>query len=113
MTAHKAGTNEFQSLLPINIRKTGLHTFSPPNSTVITTNFHGSVTTGKEPMLKLVESTLLGPVAGTDEIGRRLVAYQMQMPTKGPNKEIDNSKITEVSDTLEIAHEGMHKLLEI
>jgi len=113
MTAHKAGTNEFQSLLPINIRKTGLHTFSPPNDTVITTNFHGSVTTGTEPMLKLVESTLLGPVAGTDEIRRRLVAYQMQMPTKGPNKKIDNSKITEVSDTLEIVYEGMYKLLEI
>jgi len=35
----------------------------------------------------------------------------MPMPTKGPNKEIDNSKITELSDTLEIVCEGMHNLL--
>jgi len=41
------------------------------------------------------------------------LAYQMQMPTKGPNKEIDNSKITELSDTLEIVYEGMYNLLDL
>jgi len=37
----------------------------------------------------------------------------MQMPTKGPNKETDNSKIIELSDTLEIVCEGMHTLLSL
>jgi len=63
--------------------------------------------------MKLVESTLLGPAAGTAETGRRLVAYQMQIPMTGPNKEIDNSRITEVSDTLEIVYEGMYNLIEL
>jgi len=112
-TVHETGINEFQTLLPIKIRKTGRHPFSPPNGTVITTNVEGSITTGTEPMMKLLESTLLGPAAGTDEIRRRLVAYQMQMPTKGPNKEINNSKITEVSDALEIVYKGMYNLLEL
>ena len=35
MIAHEAGTNEFQPLLPINIRKKGLHTLSPPNGTCL------------------------------------------------------------------------------
>jgi len=63
--------------------------------------------------MKMVESTLLGPAAGTDKIGRRLVAYQMQMPmtSKGPTTEVDNSRLTEISETLEIVYEGMYILL--
>jgi len=68
-TVHETGTNEFQTLLPTNVRKKGRCPFSPPNGTVITANVDGSVTTGTEPMMKLLESTLLGPAAGTDEIG--------------------------------------------
>jgi len=113
MTVHETGTNEFQPLLPTNIRKKGRYPFSPHNGTVITTSANGSATTGTEPMMKILESTLLGPVAGTNETGRRLVAYQMQMPTKGPNKETDNSKIMELSDTLEIVYEGMYHLLSL
>jgi len=113
MIAQEAGTNEFQMLFPIHIRKTGRKPFSPQNGLVVTTKV-GSVTTGTEPMMKLIESTLLGPVAGTDEVGRRLVAYQMQMPMKGKgrNKVVDNSMITEVSETLEIVYEGMYTRLD-
>jgi len=114
MTAHEAGTNEFQTLLPIHIRKTGPNPFSPQNGLVTTTKVNGLITTGTEQMMKLLESTLLGPAAGTDTVGRKLVAYQMQMPMKGKgrNKEVDNSKITEKSETLEIVCEGMYTLLE-
>jgi len=59
-------------------------------------------------MLMLLESTLLGAAAGTSETGCRLVTYQMQMPTK--DKETDNSKIRELSETLEIVYEGMYDL---
>ena len=111
MKAQEAGTNKFQTLFPINIRKKGRNQFTPPNGKVVTTRIHGPAWT--EPMMKVVESTLLGPAAGTDEVGRRLVAYQMQMPMKGKgrNKEVDNSMITEVSETLEIVYEGMYTLL--
>ena len=105
MIAQEAGTNEFQTLFPLHFRKKGRNSFTPPNGKVVTTGIQGPAWT--EPMMKLVESTLLGPAAGTNETGRRLVACQMQIPTKGPNKEIDTSKIKEVSETLEIAHEGM------
>jgi len=111
MKAQEAGTNEFQTLFPINIHTTGQNPFTPPNDKVVTTRIHGPTWT--EPMMKVVESTLLGPAAGMDEVGRRLVAYQMQMPMKGKgrNKEVDNSMITEVSETLEIVYEGMYTLL--
>jgi len=79
MIAHEAGTNEFQTLFPLNIRKKGRNPLSPPNGKVVTTGVQSP--TGTEPMMKLLESTLLGPAAGTDETGRRLVAYQMQIPT--------------------------------
>jgi len=113
MIVQEAGTNEFQTLFPINIRKTGRNPLSPPNGKVVTTRVQGPAWT--EPMMKLVESTLLGPAAGTDEVGRRLVAYQMQMPMKGKgrNQEVDNSMITEVSETLEIVYEGMYNLIEL
>jgi len=111
MTAHETGTNEFQTLLPINICKKGLYALNPPNGTVITASLTapGSITHGTEPLMMLLESTLLGPAAGTDTTGRRLVAYQMQMP-KTRNK-TDNSKITELSETLEIVCEGKYELL--
>jgi len=111
MIAQEAGTNEFQTLFPLNIRKKGRNPFTPPNGKVVTTKIQGPVCT--EPLMKLVESTLLGPAAGMAETGRRLAACQMQIPTTGPNKEIDNSRITEVSDTLEIVYEGMHNLMEL
>jgi len=111
MKAQEAGTNKFQTLFPINIRENGRNQFTPPNGKVVTTRIHGPAWT--EPMMKIVESTLLRPAAGTDEVGFRLVAYQMQMPMKGKgrNKEVDNSMITEVSETLEIVYEGMYTLL--
>jgi len=66
-------------------------------------------------MLKLLESTLLGPAAGTDTTGRRLVAYQVQMPMKRNKTDnrmnTDNSKITKLSETLEIVYEGIYDLL--
>ena len=111
MIAQEAGTNEFQTMFPIHLRKKGPNSFTPPNGKVVTTGIQGPA--GIEPMMKLVESTLLGPAAGTNDTGRRLVAYQMQIPTKGPNKEVDNSKIKEVSDTLEIVYKGMYTLLDI
>jgi len=37
----------------------------------------------------------------------------MQMPTKGPKKETDNSKMMELSDTLEIIYKGMCNLLSL
>jgi len=61
-------------------------------------------------MLMLLESTLLRAVAGTGETGRRLVTYQMQMPTK--DKATDNSKIRELSDTQEIVCKGMCDLFK-
>jgi len=63
MTVHETGTNEFQTLLPANICKKGRYPFSPPNDTVMTTAVitTGSPPTGTEPMMKLLESTLLGP----------------------------------------------------
>jgi len=67
MEAQEAGTNEFQTLFPINIRVTGQNPFTPPNGAVVTTRIHGP--NGTEPLMKMVESTLLGPAAGTDEIG--------------------------------------------
>jgi len=66
MTVHETGTNEIQTLLPTNVCKKGRYPFSPPNGTVITTDVEGLDTTGTEPMMKLLESTLLGPAAGTD-----------------------------------------------
>jgi len=98
---HETGTNEFQPLLPANIGKIGRNPFSPPNGTVVTTSVVTPVltTTGTDSMLMLLESTLLGAAAETSETGRRLVTYQMQMPTK--DKETNNSKIRELSDTLE------------
>jgi len=107
-TVHETGTNKFQPLLPANISKIGHNPFSPPNGTVVTTSVvtPGSTTTGTELMLMLLESTLLGTAAGTSKTGRRLVTYQMQMPTK--DKETDNSKIRELSDTLEIIYEGTY-----
>jgi len=112
MIAQEAGTNEFQTLFPLNIRKKGRNPFTPPNGKVVTTGVQGPAWT--EPMMQIMESTLLGPAAGTDEVGRRLVAYQMQMPMKGKgrNKEVNNSMITEVSETLEIVYKGMHTLLD-
>ena len=111
MTAHKTRTNEFQTLLPINFCKKGLCALTPPNGTVITTSLAatGSAPHGTEPMMMLLESTLLGPAAGTDTTGRRLIAYQVQMPTK--RNKTDNSKITKLSETLEIVYEGTHELL--
>jgi len=99
------------TLFPINICTTGQNPFTPPNGKGVTTRLHGPDWT--EPMMKVVESTLLGPAVGTDEIGRRLVAYQMQMPmkSKGPNTEVDNSRLTEVLETLEIVYEGMYIIL--
>jgi len=67
MIAQEAGTNEFQMLFPLNIRKKGQNPFTPPNGKVVTTKIQGPVWT--EPLMKLVESTLLGPAAGTDETG--------------------------------------------
>jgi len=60
-------------------------------------------------MLMLLESTLLGAMAGTRKTGRRPVTYQIQMPMK--NKEADNSKIRELSDALEIVYKGAYDVL--
>jgi len=111
MTAHETGRDEFQTLLPTNVCKKGQYPLNPPNGTVITTSLAatGSATHGTKPMMMLLESTLLGPAAGTNTTGRRLVAYQIQMPTK--RNETDNSKITELSETLEIVYEGTYELL--
>jgi len=117
MTVHETGTNEFQTLLPINFCKKGQNALTPPSGTVVSTSLAatGSATHGTQPMMMLLESTLLGPAAGTDTTGRRFVAYQVQMPTKRnktDNRKItDNSKITELSETLEIVYEGTYKLL--
>jgi len=117
LTVNETGTNKFQTLLPINFCKKGENALTPPNGTAITSSLTaaGSATHGTLPMMMLLESTLLGPAAGTDTTGRRLVAYQVQMPTKRnktDNRKItDNSKIKELSETLEIVYEGKYELL--
>jgi len=105
MEAHTIGVNEFQTLLPVHLHKTGRHIYSPANGTIITRVIHTPVLLNHSMkyMLSLVESTLLGSAAGTTNTGRALVMYQMQLPTI-------KSKIIPLSDTLEIKYEGMYDL---
>ena len=58
LTVHETGTNEFQTLLPVNICKKGQYPFSPPNGKVVTTSITttGFVTRGTEPMMMILES---------------------------------------------------------
>ena len=109
LTVQETGTNEFQTLLPVNIRKKGRYPFSPPNGKVVATSITttGFASQGTEPMMMILESTLLGPAAGTSTTGRKLIAYQMQMPKAG------SSKIVELSETLEIVYEGMYELHDL
>jgi len=105
MKAHTMGVNEFQTLLPVHLLKTGRHSYSPSNRTIVTRVIHtpGPLNHSIKCMLSLVESTLLGSAAGTNDTGRALVMYQMQLPTV-------KSKIMPLSDTLEILYEGMYNL---
>jgi len=106
MEAHTTGINEFQTMLPVNITVNVNGNYRPTNGIVISRNSTFPTplrNRGYGWMLRLVESTLLGSAAGTDESGRALIMYQMQMPSK-------DDKLRIRSETLEIAYTGKYDL---
>jgi len=104
MEAHTTGINEFQTLLPVNIHVKVNEPYSPPNGLVISRNTEITrylQNRGTGWMLRFVENTLLGAAAGTDESGRALLMYHMQMPPHHKN-------IRPLSETLEIVYTGKY-----